>query len=133
MISLFSDGYHPLPSRPSGHGDVSYSEYAYRKLTEPPVPPPPVQKPPGPDSSGGRRDSAGPRAGVLRRLGLDEVAIAAELGLGQAEVRFLLKLEQIRLKGQAGSTSEPKLNFPQAEAGICDSSTVHLAERGYRP
>jgi hypothetical protein len=133
MISLFSDGYPPPPSSPSGQGDISHSERAYRKATEPPAPQPPTHRPPGPESCGGRRDGAGPRAGVLRRLGLGEDVIAAELGLGQAEVRFLLKLEQIRLTRRTGEASEPKFNFPQAEAAICDSSTVHRAERGYRP
>ena len=122
MTSIFPDGYRPESPAPNEHKDTSLTRIEA-----------PEAGSPCEETLGQSLNTAGLRAGVLRRLGMDEAGVAAELSLPQAEVRFLFKLDRIRMAANPEATSKTAVNFPKAEQGICDSSTVHLAVRGYRP
>jgi len=122
MISIFPDGYRPESPAPDDRRDASLTRIEAPEAGSP--------------CEGTAEQSihrAGLRAGVLRRLGMDEARVAAEIGLPQAEVRFLFKLDRIRKAANPEPAPKTAVKFPQAERGICDSSTVHLAVRGYRP
>lgn len=121
MISIFPDGYRPESPAPGDHRETSLARNEALDAGSPCE-----------GTAGRSLCGAGLRAGVLRRLGMDEARAAAELGLPQAEVRFLFKLDRIRMGANPDANSKTAVNFPQAEQGICDSSTVHLAVRGYR-
>ena len=122
MISFFPDGYRPESQAPNDHRDASLNRIEA-----------PEAGSPCEETLGQSLLRAGLRASVLRQLGMDEAGVAAEIGLPQAEVRFLFKLDRIRKAANPEPAQKTAVNFPQAEQGICDSSTVHLAVRGYRP
>lgn len=129
MITLFPDGYLPSAPQQAEDNDASCNrDTVPMQATGAPAAlavEPQIRRAPG-----GAREIARLRAGVLWRLGMDEEHIGAELELHSAEVRFLLKLERLRLASGSGRPPKGSHNFPQAGAGICDSSSAHLAERG---